>query len=51
MKIYAREIVAGAAGKINFSAPNWNQEFKRRVTTASNGENGENGINGPEGRS
>ena len=49
MKIYAREIVASADSKIDFSAPNWNQVYKRRVVSGSDGENGNHGTSGAQG--
>ena len=51
IKIYAREITAKDGSGVYFSAPNWNQEFKRRVVTGMDGEDGEDGIDGPRGRS
>lgn len=49
VKMYAREIVASAGSKIDFSAPNWNQVYERRVVSGSNGENGNHGTSGPQG--
>lgn len=50
MKMYAREIVASAGSKIDFSAPNWNQVYKRRVVSGSDGEDGNHGTSGPQGK-
>ncbi|XP_078344426.1 uncharacterized protein LOC144630023 [Oculina patagonica] len=47
VKIYAREIVASTGSKIDFSAPNWNQFYRRGVSPGSNGENGKHGLGGP----
>lgn len=45
--IYARKIVASTGSKINFSAPNWDQDY--RDLTSQNGEDGKKGVGGPTG--
>ncbi|KAL9957993.1 hypothetical protein ACROYT_G034954 [Oculina patagonica] len=47
--IYARKIVASAGSKIDLSAPNWDQNYRRVVSTSSNGVDGEHGVGGTTG--
>ena len=50
VKIYVREITATYGSQAYFYAPNWKQEYSRRVITGKDGEDGKKGIDGAKGR-
>ena len=50
VKIYVREITATYGSQAYFYAPNWKEEYSRRVITGKNGEDGKKGIDGTKGR-
>ena len=49
VKIYVREVTATYGSHAYFYAPNWKEEYSKRVITGTDGDDGKHGIDGTEG--
>ena len=47
--MYVREITATYGSHAYFYAPNWKEEYSKRVITGTDGDDGKHGIDGTEG--